>query len=302
LSRWFGGGHRPPAGGNGGDEQVPPVKDADFIVLPAVASDSWRTWLMTGLRKAPFDRRRIRGDHKGIKKMMIEGTSAPQDPPQPWNDFSGAMVRQAVDEALNSLPPGHKQAVKLAYFGGMSNEAIAKHLGVATGVVRKRLRDALAVVSAHVETGAALGRKVIYGIAALAAVRWTIDFVRRTPLPSTDQVAQAAVVLACGVVTASVLSTSSPSPGQLTQVDRGQLSVPATGAPLNVSTLPVAPVTAPVIGPLPVPTPAVPVLPTPAVPPLPTPPAVTLPVTIPSLPPVPSPPPIPTPSPIPPVL
>ncbi len=285
LSRWFGGGHRPPAGGNGGEDQGQPAKDADFIVLPAVASDSWRTWLMTGLRKAPFDRRRIRGDHKGLKKMMVEGTSAPEDPPQPWNDFSSAMVRQAVDEALNTLPPGHKQAVKLAYFGGMSNEAIAKHLGVGTGVVRKRLRDALAVVSAHVETGAALGRKVIYGIATLAAVRWTIDFLRRTPLPSTDQVAQAAVVLACGVVTASVLSTSTSSPAQLTQVDRGQVTAPATGAPLNVSTSPVTPV----IGSVPVPTPAVPALPTT--------PAVNLPVTLPVT--IPSPPPIPTPLPIP---
>jgi len=285
LSRWFGGGHRPPAGGNGGEDQGQPVKDADFIVLPAVASDSWRTWLMTGLRKAPFDRRRIRGDHKGLKKMMVEGTSAPEDPPQPWNDFSSAMVRQAVDEALNTLPPGHKQAVKLAYFGGMSNEAIAKHLGVGTGVVRKRLRDALAVVSAHVETGAALGRKVIYGIATLAAVRWTIDFLRRTPLPSTDQVAQAAVVLACGVVTASVLSTSTSSPAQLTQVDRGQVTAPATGAPLNVSTSPVTPV----IGSVPVPTPAVPALPTT--------PAVNLPVTLPVT--IPSPPPTPTPLPIP---
>ncbi len=285
LSRWFGGGHRPPAGGNGGEDQGQPVKDADFIVLPAVASDSWRTWLMTGLRKAPFDRRRIRGDHKGLKKMMVEGTSAPEDPPQPWNDFSSAMVRQAVDEALNTLPPGHKQAVKLAYFGGMSNEAIAKHLGVGTGVVRKRLRDALAVVSAHVETGAALGRKVIYGIATLAAVRWTIDFLRRTPLPSTDQVAQAAVVLACGVVTASVLSTSTSSPAQLTQVDRGQVTAPATGAPLNVSTSPVTPV----IGSVPVPTLAVPALPTT--------PAVNLPVTLPVT--IPSPPPIPTPLPIP---
>ncbi len=285
LSRWFGGGHRPSAGGNGGDEQVPPVKDADFIVLPAVASDSWRTWLMTGLRRAPFDRRRIRGDNKGLKKMMIEGTSAPEDPPQPWNDFSGAMVRQAVDEALNSLPAGHKQAVKLAYFGGMTNDAIAKHLGVGTGVVRKRLREALAVVSARVETGAALGRKVIYAIAALAAVRWTMDFLRRMPFPSTDQVAQAAVVLGCGVVTASVLSTSSsPSPAQLTQVDRGQLTAPASRVPLTVSTSPIAPA----IGSVPVPSPAVPTLPTP--------PPVNLPVPLPVI--LPSLPPIPTPSPV----
>jgi len=274
LSRWFGGGHRPPAGGNGRDEQVPPVKDADFIVLPAVASDSWRTWLMTGLRKAPFDRRRIRGDHKGLKKMMVEGTSAPEDPQQPWNDFSGAMVRQAVDEALNSLPPGHKQAVKLAYFGGMTNEAIAEHLGVGTGVVRKRLRQALAVVSAHVETGAALGRKVIYGIAALAAVRWILDAIKRAPMPGVDQVAQAAVVVACGVVTVSVLGTSSPSPAGLTQVDRGQVSVPAAVAPLNQATSPIAPVT----GTVTIPSPVVPAIPTPSPVNLP----VTLPVPIPS--------------------
>jgi len=277
LNRWFGGGHRPPAGGNGGDEHAPPVKDADFIVLPAVASDSWRTWLMTGLRKRPFDRRRIRGDHKSLKKMMIEGTSTPEDPSQPWNDFSGAMVRQSVDEALNSLPPGHKQAVKLAYFGGMTNKAIAKHLGVETGVVRKRLRQALAVVSAHVETGAALGRKVIYGIATLAAVRWTIELMRRMPLPSIDHVAQAAVVLACGVVTASVLSSSSLSPAQLTQADHGQITVPAVGVPLHVSTSQVKPVTGSVS------------VPSPVAPALSTSPPVNLPVTLPSLPPIPTP-------------
>jgi len=284
LSRWFGGGHRPPAGGNGGEEQVPPAKDADFIVLPAVASDSWRTWLMTGLRKGPFDRRRIRGDHKGLKKMMIEGTSDPEDPVQPWNDFSGAMVRQAVDEALNSLPPGHKQAVKLAYFGGMTNEAIAKHLGVGTGVVRKRLREALAVVSAHVETGAAIGRKVIYGIVTLAVVRWTIDLLRRTPIPATHQVAQAAVVLACGVVTASILNTSSPSPAQLTQVDRGQPTVPAAGVPAQLPAshvepvigsvpVPSPPINLPVTVPVPPPValPSLPAVPTPTVPPSPLP-------------------------------
>jgi sigma-70-like protein len=287
LSRWFGGGRRTPPGGNGGDDQGQLVKDADFIVLPAVASDSWRKWLMTGLRKAPFDRRRIRGDHKGIKKMMIEGTTDLEDPPQPWNDFSGAMVRQAVDDALNTLPPEHKQAVKLAYFGGMTNEAIAKHLGVGTGVVRRRLREAIAVVSAHVETGAALGRKAIYAVAAWTAVRWTIDFLRRVPFPATDQVAQAAVVLACGVVTVSVLNSSSPSPAQLTQVDRGQLTAPATGVPVNVST---SPVVGPVIGSVPVPSPAVPTLPTPPVS-LP----VTLPVTLPSPPPLPAPSILPTP-------
>src|SRR5260370_37483746 len=104
------------------------------------------------------------------------------------------------------------------------------------------------------------------------------------PFPSTDQVAQAAAVLACGVVTAWVLSTSSPSPAELTQVDRGRLSAPAHGVLLKVSPSPVAPV----IGSVPIPTPAVPTLPTM--------PAVNLPVTLPVT--IPSPPPIPTPLPI----
>lgn len=280
LSRWFAAGRRSPAGGNGGGggnggkSDVTSAKDADYIVLPAVASDSWRTWLMTGLRKAPFDRRRVRGEHKGLKKMMIEGTTAPEDPPQPWNDFSSAMVRQAVDEALNTLPPGHKQAVKLAYFGGMSNAAIAKHLGVSAAVVRRRLRAALAAVSAHVETGAAIGRKAIYAVATWAAVRWILDAVKRAPLPAADQVAQAAVVVACAVVTVSVLGTSSPSPARLTQVDRGQVTVPAAVAPLGVSTSPIGPVT----GTVSIPSPVVPALPTPTPVNLP----VTLPVSIPS--------------------
>lgn len=280
LSRWFAAGWHSPAGGNGGDvgnggkDEVPPAKDADYIVLPAVASDSWRTWLMTGLRKAPFDRRRVRGDHKGLKKMMITGTAAAQDPPQPWNDFSRAMVRQAVDEALNTLPPGHKQAVKLAYFGGMSNAAIAKHLGVSAAVVRRRLREALAVVSAHVVTGAAIGRKAIYAVVTWAAVRWILDAVKRVPVPAAHQVAQAAVVLACGVVTVSVLGTSSPSPARLTQVDRGQVTVPAAVAPLGVSTSPIRPIT----GTVSIPSPVVPALPTTKPVNLP----VTLPVSIPS--------------------
>ncbi len=283
LTRWFGNGRRTSMGDNGREQQDSAVKDADFIVLPAVASDSWRNWLMTGIRKAPFDRRRLRGAHKGLKKMMIEGTATPNDPSRPWNDFSAAMVRQAVDEALNTLPPGHKQALKLAYFGGMDNEAIAKHLGVGAGVVRRRLNEALAAVSAHVERGTAIGRKVIYAVATWAAVRWIMDFLRRAPLPSSDQLAQAAVVLACGVVTVSVLGSSSPSPAQLTQVDRGQLGVtaPAAGTQVRVSTSPLTPVT----GSVPVPSPALPSIST-------SPPAnvpVTLPVTVPSPPPLPTP-------------
>ena len=114
LSRWL-AAPRGSGEANGGEHDDPPAKEVDFIVLPPAASDAWRTWLMTGARRPPFDRRRINGAHRGPKKLLIEGTTSPPDRSLPWNDFSAAMIRQAVDEALKRLPSGHKHAVKLLH-------------------------------------------------------------------------------------------------------------------------------------------------------------------------------------------
>lgn len=245
LNRWF-FAPRSPSGSNGGDhnDDDGPPKEADFIVLPAAASDSWRTWLMTGIRKRPFDRRRVRGDHKGLKKMLVEGTP-PNDGTLPWNDFSSAMVRQSVDEALNALPPGHKQAVKLAYFGGLTNEEIAAHLGVGEGAVRRKLREALNAVSKHVELGRAAARRAIYAIAAWLGARSVLDVIRRGAENASGHAVQAAVVIACGAMTAGVLAGQAPSPAQLTQVDRGRISA-AAPAGLPTTSLPIKTVTAPI--------------------------------------------------------
>ena len=251
LNRWF-FAPRTPSDSNGGDRQDDaPAREADFIVLPSAASDSWRTWLMTGLRKPPFDRRRIRGANQGLKKMLIEGTTTGDSGPQPWNDFSSAMVRQSVDEALNSLPAGHKQVVKLAYFGGMTNPQIARHVGVGEAAVRRWLRDALARVSAHVEMGRAVAQRTLYAIAAWFAMRSIANSVRRTSETASGHVAQAAVVVVCGVLTASVIAGQAPSPAQLTQVDHGRTAA-AVRAPavLPAASLPAGPVTVPVTVPV----------------------------------------------------
>jgi hypothetical protein len=246
---------------NGGEHDDAPAREADFIVLPAAASDAWRTWLMTGARRPPFDRHRINGAHRGLKKLMIEGTTAPPDRSLPWNDFSAAMVRQAVDEALNTLPSGHKQAVKLAYFGGFTNREIAEHLGVSEAVVKRMLQVALVTVSDHVERGKTTTRKMIYFLAIWAGGRQLVDFLRRLP-PAMDQAAQAGVVVVAGVVTASVLVSHSPTPAQLTQADRGRLGLtapvaapatPDSSSPIGTVTR-AAPVSLPSLPPLPSPT------------------------------------------------
>jgi RNA polymerase sigma factor (sigma-70 family) len=264
---------------NGGEHEGSPSKEADFIVLPAAASDAWRTWLMTGARRPPFDRRRINGAHRGLKKLLVEGTASPLDRSLPWNDFSAAMIRQAVDEALNTLPAGHKQAVKLAYFGGFTNQEIAEHLGVGEAAVKRMLHVALDTVSAHVERGKTTTRKVIYFVAIGALARQLIDFLRRLP-PAMDQAAQAGVVVVAGVVTASILVSSSSAPAQLTQADRGRTSVtsPAHGPAFPGSNSQIRTVT----GAAPVSLPSVPPLPSPTPLPINVPvPPVTLPVTLP---------------------
>src|SRR5579859_1779137 len=138
---------------------------------PTAPGDSWRSWLTTGNRGAGADRRRLSGAHRGLKKILIEGMSNGGEHPKPWKDFSGAMVRQSVNEALNQLPPGHKQAVQLAYFGGLSNREIAQQLGLSVGGVQRRLRQALARVSEHVEHGRAIGHRVLLALLGWLTVR-----------------------------------------------------------------------------------------------------------------------------------
>jgi RNA polymerase sigma factor (sigma-70 family) len=221
------------AEGNGEDEVRAP-QEPDYIVLPPAASDSWRTWLKTGARRAPFDRRRLRGANKGLKKMLIEGRPAPDDRPQPWNDLTNALVRLSVDEAMNELPADQKQAVKLAYFGGLTNREIAERLGVGEGAVRRRLRLALAAIGTRVERGLAAGRNATYAVGVWLTGRWFVDLLRRIHLPASEQVAQGVVVLAAGVVAATVLASHPTSPAQLTRVDGstgGAVTAPSTGTP-----------------------------------------------------------------------
>src|ERR1700694_4353137 len=157
--------------------------EIETLVSPA-ASDSWRTWLMTGMRREPIDRRRVRGAHKGLKRMLVEGMSNGGDRPQSWKSFSGAMVRQAVDEAVSTLPPRQKQLIKLAYFGGFSNRQIAQGMGVTVSSVERGLRQAISRVSEYVERGRAAGRRAVYGLAMFFSGRWVREAARHGSAPS----------------------------------------------------------------------------------------------------------------------
>src|SRR5690348_12874629 len=242
------------------------MPEAENHALPGATNDTWRTWLMTGAHRTPIDPRRMRGAHRGLKRMLVEGMHPGEDRAHAWKDFSGAMVRHAVDEAMRALPAVDKRVVKLAYFGGYSNRAIADETGLTEGTVQRRLRRALAAISEHIQHGRTLGRRAMYALTLWLSSRWLTD--------ATHHAVPAAAI--AGVTVIVVAQPAAP-------VESGHATVPAAHSSAGSAH--------PVVPPVPSPTAPIqqPTLPAvPAVPAVPTP-VVTLPVALPT-PPVPVPP------------
>ena len=192
--------------------------------VPTAASSSWRTWLMTGIRQGPIYRRRVRGAHKGLKRMLVEGMGEGVDPHGSWRGFSGAMVRQAVGEAVGSLPPRQRQLIKLAYFSDLSNREIAQGLGITLSSVERGLRQAIARISEHVERGRSAGRKVIYALAVFLGGRWLSQAHVATGASAPQWVKVGTLVLATAAAGA-VLATHPASPAPRAHIDQANVPV-----------------------------------------------------------------------------
>lgn len=163
---------------------------------------------MTGIRHGPIFRRRVRGAHKGLKRMLVEGMADGDDKAHTWNRFSGAMVRQAVDEAVSSLPPRQKQLIKLAYFSDLTNREIAQGLGITLSSVERGLREAIARVGDYIERGKGAGRKAIYAIGLFFAGR---------------QLFKAGVIVVATATAGAIVSAHPTAPAPLAPVERASL-------------------------------------------------------------------------------
>ena len=100
----------------------------------------FRSWLLTVTRNRAIDILRGRGRHQHQEVEIpaeIEATGADSDP---WQIVAQGLERNALREALGSIPREQREAIELTYFGGYSQSAVAERLGIPLGTVKGRQR------------------------------------------------------------------------------------------------------------------------------------------------------------------
>ena len=120
------------------------------------ARGTLRTWLLTVVRHRAVDylRGRTGKERREIElgpEVPAHGTGS-----DPWRDVAESLERQAVRQALASLPPEQRQVVELAYFGGYNQREIAEIVSVPLGTIKGRTRLALEKLSSYL-----LGRGLV---------------------------------------------------------------------------------------------------------------------------------------------
>jgi RNA polymerase sigma-70 factor (ECF subfamily) len=99
-----------------------------------------RAWLLSIVHHRAIDR--LRGATGRARLERIDGSPAaePVDPGDVWNETLATLTRQQITSALAQLPADQRQAIELAFFGGLTHVEIAERTGLPLGTVKGRVR------------------------------------------------------------------------------------------------------------------------------------------------------------------
>lgn len=102
---------------------------------------SVRSWLLAIVRHRSIDAIRRRRPASELPEETEGGlTPEPLRFPDVWGEVSGRLDRDAVLAAVASLPAPQREAIDLAYFGGLTQVEISEQTGVPLGTVKSRVR------------------------------------------------------------------------------------------------------------------------------------------------------------------
>ena len=110
------------------------------------------TWLLTIARSRALDRLRARRRTREEPMPESEDASLAAESHTPADSAELAERRTMVMAALQTLPNEQREAMELAYFGGLSQTEIAERTGQPLGTVKTRMR--LAVQKLRASLGA----------------------------------------------------------------------------------------------------------------------------------------------------
>ena len=123
---------------------------------------SVKTWLLAIVHHRAIDAVRRRRPASELPEEA-EGmrTPEPLTLPDVWGEVAGRMDAGAVQTALTALPAPQREALELAYFGGLSQTEIAARTGVPLGTVKSRVR--LALIAMRRELGMSVSQGLDVG-------------------------------------------------------------------------------------------------------------------------------------------
>lgn len=100
-----------------------------------------RAWVLAIVRNRAIDglRRRSGRARESTPLEEVELTAAAQTP-GPWAEVAAGLERDRVRAAVAELPPEQQDAIRLAYFDGLSHGEIADRTGLPLGTVKGRVR------------------------------------------------------------------------------------------------------------------------------------------------------------------
>lgn len=110
------------------------------------------SWLMAMTRSRAIDKLRVRLrelSHSGTLEAVAETRSERTDPEE------SALITQLqahVRRALNTLSDAQRQAIELAYFGGLPQSEIALKLNEPLGTIKTRIRNGMLKVREQLQS------------------------------------------------------------------------------------------------------------------------------------------------------
>ena len=113
---------------------------------------SVKTWLLSIVHHRAIDairRRRPTSELPEIDAGLPEALTLPDV----WAEVSASLDSVTVREALVALSDVQREALELAYFGGLTQQEIAERTGAPLGTVKSRMRLGLLAMRRSLEVG-----------------------------------------------------------------------------------------------------------------------------------------------------